>query len=136
MNFGVRSVLAGIGLALLAGRASSQQLRAAHDIARGTVLAYTDIVAESSADAKRYDGWITRRIVRQGEVLKEPAIGQRVLVANGSRVRLEAVVDGVVVSRDGIATAAGSLGDRVRVRIDAQRAVTGTVTGPATVRLP
>ena len=136
MKFGVRSVVTALGLALWAGRASSQELRAARDMARGTVLASTDIVADSSADAKRYDGWITRRIVRQGEVLKEPAIGQRLLVATGSRVRVEAVVEGVVVSRDGIATAAGSLGDKVRVRIDAQRAVTGTVTGPATVRLP
>jgi len=136
MNFGARSVVTALGLALWAGRASSQELRAARDMARGTVLASTDIVADSSADARRYDGWITRRIVRQGEVLKEPAIGQRLLVATGSRVRLEAVVEGVVVSRDGIATAAGSLGDKVRVRIDAQRAVTGTVTGPATVRLP
>ena len=136
MKFGVRSVVTALGLALWAGRASAQELRAARDMARGTVLASTDIVADSSADAKRYDGWITRRIVRQGEVLKEPAIGQRLLVATGSRVRLEAVVEGVVVSRDGIATAAGSLGDKVRVRIDAQRAVTGTVTGPATVRLP
>ena len=136
MKFGVRSVVTALGLALWAGRASAQELRAARDMARGTVLASTDIVADSSADAKRYDGWITRRIVRQGEVLKEPAIGQRLLVATGSRVRVEAVVEGVVVSRDGIAAAAGSLGDKVRVRIDAQRAVTGTVTGPATVRLP
>ncbi len=110
--------------------------RAAHDIPRGTVLASTDIVADSTPQAARLIGFETRRLVRQGETLKEPAVGPGNLVRSGSKVRIEAVVDGVTVTREGTADGSGALGDRIRVRVDARRMLFGIIAGPATVRLP
>ena len=111
-------------------------LRAARDIPRGATIAAADIAADSSADAAAVDGWVTKRLVRRGEALREPAIARPQLIKQGTLVKLQASVDGVTVERDGTALNGGSLGDVVRVRLDAQRTVTGTVAGPATIKLP
>ena len=95
-----------------------------------------DVAADSAADATTIDGWVTQRVVRRGEVLREPAIARPQLIKSGSAVHVQASVDGVLVSRDGTALNTGSLGDQVRVRLDAQRTITGIVAGPATVKLP
>ena len=119
-----------------AGRVAPATLRAARDLPRGLVLSLGDIVAEADGNPASIDGWITRRIVRQGEALREPAIAPPQLVHAGAPVRVQATVDGIVVSRDGTALGPGVLGERVRVRLDAQRTITGPVTGPATISLP
>ncbi|MBI1809962.1 MAG: flagellar basal body P-ring formation protein FlgA, partial [Gemmatimonadetes bacterium] len=106
------------------------------DLSRGATLGAADIAADSSADPAAIEGWVTQRVVRRGEVLHEPAITRPSLVKAGTPVHLQATVDGVTVSRDGTAITAGSLGDQVRVRLDAQRTVTAVVAGPATVKLP
>lgn len=119
-----------------AARPATSALRAARDLPRGLTLSLGDITAEADGNAASIDGWVTRRMVRQGEALREPAIAPPQMVHAGGVVRVQATVDGIVVSRDGTALGAGVLGERVRVRLDAQRTITGTVTGPATLSLP
>jgi flagella basal body P-ring formation protein FlgA len=111
---------------------------AARTIPRGTTLAAVDIATDSADDiqAAALVGWITRRIVHEGEPLRAPAIAPPHLVHAGGLVTISAIVEGVAASRDGTALADASLGEHVRVRLDAQRIITGTVTGPSLVRIP
>jgi flagella basal body P-ring formation protein FlgA len=111
---------------------------ASRDLARGVVLTRDDIECDSTAStsAMRLVGWGTRRLVRKGEPLREPAVAPPVLVTAGSSVTVRATVGGVTATRDGTAMAGGALGERVRVRLDTQRYITGTVAGPATVHIP
>ena len=131
-----------LALTLAAPRAHAQSAAsrpvAARNLARGVVLTRDDIDGDSItvASAARLVGWGTRRLVRKGEPLREPAVAPPILVAAGSSVTVRATVGGVTVARDGTAMAAAALGERVRVRLDAQRYATGVVAGPATVQLP
>jgi flagella basal body P-ring formation protein FlgA len=111
---------------------------AARELARGTVIAAEDVATDSvaAADVARITGFVTRRVVRKGEALREPAVSPAPLVANGSAVMVRATVEGVTVARSGTALSDASLGSTVRVRLSSQRTVNTIVTGPATVRIP
>ena len=113
-------------------------LRAAHDITRGAVLTLPDIDATGGQadDARTLVGWVARRVIRQGESLKEPAVMPAPLVQAGATVTIEAVAGGVTATRTGVAIGSGVLGGHVRVRLDAYRIVTAIITGPTTVRIP
>ncbi|MFI5309624.1 MAG: flagellar basal body P-ring formation chaperone FlgA [Gemmatimonadales bacterium] len=112
--------------------------RAAREIPRGTVLSVADVEGDSAvlAGASTLAGWVTRRVVRQGEPLREPAVAPPQLLQTGTSVVIRATFSGVTVAREGIALSGGSLGQHIRIRLDAQRIITGTVSGPATVRVP
>jgi flagellar basal body P-ring formation protein FlgA len=126
--------------ALAASRAAAQTTTpvAARTLARGATLTQVDIDTGFAPDSEvsALIGWVTRRIIRQGEPLKVPAVEPPVLVRTGTMATVRAVVDGVSAERTGIALSDAALGTRVRVRLDAGRTITGTVTGPALVRLP
>ncbi len=104
---------------------------AAHDIPRGTELTSADI----SGDAASRMGWVARRVIHEGEQLKEPAVAPPQLVRIGSEVTVRAEAGGVVVTRIGTALSAGALGDHIRVRLDAQHTITGIVASAATVKV-
>jgi flagella basal body P-ring formation protein FlgA len=114
---------------------------AARDLARGEVLALTDIVSVSSsasADENAADslvGWTTRRVISAGEPLRAPAVSPPDLVKAGDTV--QAVWRGKTIELSIGGTAAGSaaLGERVLVRVDARRRLEGVVIGPALVQL-
>jgi flagella basal body P-ring formation protein FlgA len=106
---------------------------AAHDLARGVELTAADISGNSESVSRI--GWITRRMIREGEVLKEPAVAPPQLVRAGTEVTVRAESGGVIVTRTGTALSSGSLGDRIRVRLDSQHTITGTVASPATVKI-
>ena len=134
--------LSGIAVAALAIAASPARAQraapvAARDIPRGTELTAADIAADSgSANAPlSLIGWVARRVIHEGEALREPAIDSPRLVRAGADVTVRAELGGVVVTRPGTALMAGSLGERVRVRIDSEHFVTGIVAAPATVRI-
>jgi flagella basal body P-ring formation protein FlgA len=106
---------------------------AARDLARGVELTAADIAGDSAAASRV--GWITRRLIRAGEPLKEPAVAPAQLVHAGSEVTIRAESGGVIVTRTGTALSSGSLGERVRVRLDSQHTITGIVASPATVKV-
>jgi len=137
----VPSLVAAVFLALCgtAPRALAQDAVpvAAHDIPRGTELTAADVAPDSAptgASASRV-GWVTRRVIHAGEPLREPAVVPPQLVHAGADVTVRAESGGVVVTRAGTALTSGSLGEHVRVRIDAQHIVTGIVAAPATVKI-
>ena len=107
---------------------------AARDLPRGVELTAADLSGDTTAASMV--GWVTRRVIRAGEQLKEPAVEPPQLVRAGSEVVVRAEYGGVVVTRPGTALASGSLGDRVRVRLDVQHTITGIVASRATVRIP
>jgi flagella basal body P-ring formation protein FlgA len=104
---------------------------AAREIARGVELTAADI----AGDAALRTGWISRRVIHEGEPLKEPAVVPPQLVRAGTEITVRAETGGVVVTRTGTALMSGSLGDRIRVRIDSQHVVTGIVAASATVKI-
>lgn len=121
-------------------------LVAARELRRGAVLREDDIdtmvVAAGelpsawSATATEQSvgpGWVTRRLIRQGEPLRAPAVAPPALVMVGADVTLVWQVGSLQVTRQGTAMGPGYLGDQVVVRVDATRRFTGTITGPATV---
>ncbi|MGQ0646124.1 MAG: flagellar basal body P-ring formation chaperone FlgA [Gemmatimonadaceae bacterium] len=110
-------------------------------IARGTVLTASDISVARvvtwgppSSDRTRVGpGWITRRVILENELLREPAVSPAPLVAPGQPVLFVFEQQGIRLTIDGRATGAGSLGDRVAVRLGARRRVEGIVTGAGQV---
>ncbi len=118
---------------------------AARRIPRGTVLRAADMnIARVPArvDARGVvhvettpviPGWIARRVIQRGEVLRAPAVAPAPLVAAGQAVQFTYQQDGLELTLDGVAPVAGSLGDTIPVRLGARRRVTGVVAGPARV---
>jgi len=124
-----------VALLTLAPRFVAAQALAARELPRGTVIAVADVVGDT-ATARPIAGWVTRRVVKKGEPLREPAISPAPVVTNGETVLLRATVEGITVSRSATALADGAIGAAVRVRLSSQRTVNAIVTGPATVRIP
>lgn len=108
---------------------------------RGTVLTASDL-----APARRpvggvlrntytpaAPGWVARRVIQAGEVLRAPAVAPAPLVAAGQQVRFTLTQDGLALTLEGTAPVAGALGDTIPVRLGARRQLRGVVTGPAQV---
>jgi flagella basal body P-ring formation protein FlgA len=113
---------------------------AARALPRGATLSRTDytilptVVRPALKDAAAADsGWVTRRPVAAGEPLVEPAVGPPALVTSGQLVSFVAEREGIRLSIRGTAATAGSLGDRVWVRVESGRRLRGVVSAPATV---
>jgi flagella basal body P-ring formation protein FlgA len=138
-HYAALSGVVGLLLAIVASYAQPQGSVpvAAHDIPRGVELTAADISADSAVTAVAASriGWVTRRVMRAGEALSEPSVAPPQLVHAGASVTVRAETGGVVVTRPGTALMSGSLGERVRVRIDSQHIVTGIVAASATVRI-
>jgi flagella basal body P-ring formation protein FlgA len=107
---------------------------AARDLGRGVVLTPADISGPLT-EAGVAPGWVTRRVMRAGEVLREPAVRPPMAVAAGDAVDLVWRGQGVEVRRSGVATGPAGIGERVTVRLDGRRRLDGTVEAPGLVRL-
>jgi flagella basal body P-ring formation protein FlgA len=119
---------------------------AARALPRGTVLASSDIawvdtlasnstlrvLASGTAVAP---GWVTRRVVAQGEPLQAPAVVPPMLVRANDVVELVFRRDDVQLSLRGRVSRDAGAGETVTVRIDAQRRFEGIVEAPGRVRL-
>jgi flagella basal body P-ring formation protein FlgA len=99
---------------------------------RGTVLQAADVGGDSSASVLGYE---TQRIIAVGETLRAPAIAPAAIVRSGDAVSVRVDVDGISVSRRGIALGNARLGQPVRVRFGLH-SLSGIATAPGVVRLP
>jgi flagella basal body P-ring formation protein FlgA len=109
-------------------------------LARGATLTRADfqlaaviVRAALKSSAAAESGWVTRRPVAAGEPLVEPAVGPPALVAAGQPVSLVVEHETIRLTIRGTAASAGSLGERIWVRLDSGRRLRGLVTAPATV---
>ena len=130
-------LVSAIVLALPSG-ASAQAPVAARDLPRGAVLTAEDVVvsdADTLAGGTDRIGWVTRRVINEGEILREPAVARPQLVKSGDTVDLIWSTGTVQIKARGQATGSGAMGDRVTVRLDTRRRLEGVVVAPGVVRL-
>jgi len=80
-------------------------------------------------------GWIARRPIAVGEVLRYPAVSAPPMVSVGARVSLIYQDGPVRILLTGVATNTAPLGAPVGVRIDPTRRLDGIAVAPNTVRL-
>lgn len=118
-------------------------LVARRDLARGVAITAADVDTLVTATRDRahgarvervaIDGWLTRRVIRAGEPLRAPAIAPPPLIARGARVTVVWETAGLRVTREGTAVGAADRGERVVVRVDGARRLTGIATDAGTV---
>lgn len=116
---------------------------AAREIERGTVLTREDIryvpVPEGEGNWQEAPsslvGWEARRLIREGETLRPPAVSPPELVRAGEPVEVLYRGRSLAVRVKGTAAGSGTMGERVLVRVDAHRRLEGVVIGPALVEL-
>ncbi|MGI8510655.1 MAG: flagellar basal body P-ring formation chaperone FlgA [Gemmatimonadaceae bacterium] len=116
---------------------------ATHDLARGSVLSAADmkwtdttgVTASSSDTARITAGWIARRSIRTGEILREPGVSRPDLVSSGDAVEVVYSTPEVTISVRGTAIGSGRQGDPVYVKLDNRKRLRGVVTAANTVRV-
>lgn len=101
-------------------------------IPRGAVLQAEDVGGDAAASVL---GLQAQRMIAAGEVLRTPAIAPAAVVRSGDSVSVRVEVDGVAVSRPGIALGTARAGQPVRVRLG-QYSLSGIAIAPGVVRLP
>ena len=117
----------------------------AHDIARGDVIAETDlttVLVDGSSlmsgvitSVNALTGMQTRRMLHAGESLRAEDVRHPVVVAKGQTVTMVFTAPGVELTAMGRAMNEGGVGDTVTVQNPASyRMITATVSGPGTVR--
>lgn len=80
-------------------------------------------------------GWITRRLIAQGEPLREPAVSPPEMVRSGMPVTVLYTHEGIDLRVAGTAASTAGMGEVVLVRLDASRRLKGIVSGPGLVRI-
>lgn len=114
---------------------------AARALARGAVLSDSDITwrdttVRGSIEATTVAaGWVTRRVIAAGELLRSPAVEPPVLVSANEPVEVEFRDGNVRLSIAGIAARDAALGERVPVRTELGRRMEGTVVARGRVRI-
>lgn len=110
---------------------------AARDLPRATVLERDDVRFQGGAaegESLRL-GWVTRRVIRAGEVLEPPAIAPAAVVHAGEQVQAVWQEGPLQLRLLGRAMNSAAAGEQVRVRIDMQRTFQGSALPSGTVRL-
>jgi flagella basal body P-ring formation protein FlgA len=115
---------------------------AAHALARGEVLSADDIELRDTATTRAMvdtnqivPGWVTRRAIAAGEVLRAPAVVPPVVVAANQPVEVEWQDQNIRMTVRGIAARNASMGERVTVRMEHGRRLEATVVAPGRVRI-
>lgn len=143
-----------VSMCMLAGAASvlGAQERtitvsvAARALVRGETLQVGDIVTMDTSIVWRWNsitpdttralpGWVTRRNIALGEVLRAPAVMPPPVITSGTRVTAIWQDGPLRVVVTGIATNTAAIGAPVGVRIDPTRRLDGIAAGPNIVRL-
>jgi flagella basal body P-ring formation protein FlgA len=133
-------------LSIVAAPAHAQTRRvpvATHQIARGATLTAGDIELRDSTmrsgapvdTADVIPGWVTRRVINAGEILRAPAVEPPNLVTANQPVAVEWVDRNIRLTLRGTATRNAAIGTRVTVRMESGRRVDGTVVGVGRVRI-
>ncbi|MDB4878193.1 MAG: hypothetical protein JWM41_4639 [Gemmatimonadetes bacterium] len=125
-----------------AQQASPRRLAiATRAIARGSVLTaddfeFRDSTMRAPVDTARVAaGWVARRVITAGEVLRAPAVEPPQVVTANQPVEIEWKDQNIRVSMRGTVTRNGSIGERVIVRTEQGRRLDATVVGPGRVRI-
>jgi len=138
------SVTASAVPVVTASGAASRGVRVAiatHPLARGTVLTaddftYRDTTLRAAPETNQIAaGWVTRRTINEGEVLRAPAVEPPIVVTANTPVDVEYSDGGVTLTIRGTAARNASLGERVPVRTELGKRVEGTVVAPGRVRI-
>ena len=119
---------------------------AARALARGDTLQAADIATKDTTIVWRWNsiapdttrvlpGWVTRRNIAPGEVLRAPAVMPPPVITSGARVTAIWQDGSLRVVVTGTATNTAAIGAPVGVRIDPTRRLDGIAAGPNTVRL-
>jgi len=121
-------------------RDSTEVRVATRTLRRGAVLQSTDmattvrLVRRGNTDRQvPQAGWVTRRVIRAGEILAAPAVTPPPTIALGASVDFIVMRGGIQISLPATAAFSATLGDTIAVRLDSQRRATGIVAGPARV---
>lgn len=133
-------------LALSAGLSHAQEPKrtvavASRLLARGTVLGADDIVYRDTTVRGPIDtnqvaaGWVTRRAIGAGEVLRSPAVERPAMVSANEPVSVEWADRNVMLTVRGVVTRNAALGERVTVRTALGHRVDATVIAPGRVRI-
>ena len=108
---------------------------------RGTTLtaddfAVRDTVFRGAGDTTSVaPGWVTRRTIAAGEVLRAPAVEAPAVVTANEPVQVEWADHNVVLTVRGIAGRSGAVGDRVPVRTELGKRIEATIVAPGRVRI-
>lgn len=134
--------------ALAAGSAFAGTLRIvvpAHDIARGDVIAESDLTyttvdgaALMSGVPTKMDevkGMQTRRMLSAGQPFRSDDVRKPIVITKGQTVTMQFTVPGVELTAMGRAMSEGGIGDTVTLQNPASyRMISGVVIAPGTVR--
>ena len=118
----------------------------AHDIARGALIADTDLTTKSIAVLRANEGIIrnasdaagkeAKRALRTGEFLRLSDVKRPTLVAKGATVTMIFEAPGMTLTAVGRALAEGGEGDSIPVlNPTSYRQIVAVVTAPGTVRV-
>ena len=138
-----------VSLAVAPCAAAQSRVRlsvATHALQRGDTLRSSDIAVVDTNIVWRWStsasdttpaqaGWIARRAIAAGEVLRAPAVGAPALVTAGDRVSVIYQDGPLRLLLTGVATNSAPRGAAVGVRIDPTRRLDGIAVAPNTVRL-
>jgi flagella basal body P-ring formation protein FlgA len=117
---------------------------ATHAIPRGTVITGDDYEMRDTSTrgmvslpdtAPVTPGWIARRSIAAGEILRAPAIEAPTMVSANSTVQVEFADKNVILTVRGVAARNGALGERVPVRTELGKRIEATVVAPGRVRV-
>ncbi|HXT19088.1 MAG TPA: flagellar basal body P-ring formation chaperone FlgA [Gemmatimonadaceae bacterium] len=114
---------------------------ATHALARGAVLGAGDFEMRDTTVRFGVDtnhivvGWVTRRSIAAGEVLRVPAVEAPTVINANSPVECEWVDGNVKLTVQGIAARNAAMGERVPVRTESGKRIEGTVVAPGRVRI-
>jgi flagella basal body P-ring formation protein FlgA len=135
-------------LLLAAGSAFAGTIRIvvpAHDIARGEVIAESDLTyttvdgaALMSGVPTKMDevkGMQTRRMLSAGQPFRGDDLRKPIVITKGETVTMQFIVPGVELTAMGRAMSEGGIGDTVTIQNPASyRMISGVVVAPGTVR--
>ena len=116
-----------------------------HDIARGEVIASSDLVYGTvpgtsslngiATSARDLEGHEARRLLRAGEAVRTDDVRRPILVTKGSTVTMTFDLPGISLTAIGRAVSEGGLGESVTVLNPVSyRQITATVTGAGQVK--
>lgn len=114
-------------------------------LARGETLTAADMITMDTVITWRWAtppdstrpaaGWVTRRAIAAGEVLREPAVTPPPVITAGSTVTAIWQDGSLRLVLAGTATNTAALGAPVGIRIDRSRRLDGVAAGPNLIRL-